>query len=391
MESGRDRELAEAAERWGTPLYVTDLDRAAAHLASLRSAFPGALIAFAVKANPDPALLRRLVAEGAGCEVVNRVELELARRAGCPPDRIVMNGVGKWDDEIRAALDAGVLLNVESLDELADIVAAADAEARIGLRLNPGLDADTHPHLATGSVTAKFGIPIDRVDEALGLLPRPTSIGAHIGSDIGGVEPWLALVRALEPIAARVSDAAIDLGGGFREADRAVLAAIARASEQHLPGRRLILEPGRSLVADAGWLLTRIVRVQPRAGVTHLIADAGMTELLRPMLYGADHPVRVLETGAVLDAPRGPITLSGPVCEAGDVLVADLRRSIAPADLARLGRGALLGIDRAGAYGAAMASNYNGRLRPAQVVIEGDQVRESVRRETLEDLVARER
>ena len=381
--------LADAAERWGTPLYVTDLDAAAAHLADYRRAFPDALIAYAVKANPDPALLARLVADGAGCEVVNAVELALARRAGCPPDRIVMNGVGKTDEDVHAALAASVLINAESLDELADLVAVGEADARIGLRLNPGLDPGTHPHLATGTAASKFGIAFSELDDALRLLPRPMAIGAHIGSDIGSMEPFEALVRTLAPLAARVPEAAIDVGGGLREADPASLAALHRAVEEAFPERHVILEPGRSLVADAGWLLTRVLRVQRRDGVTHLIADAGMTELLRPMLYAAVHPVRLLAPGRPVTLEAGPVVLSGPVCEAGDVLMADLRRSMPAADLERAGRGALLAIERAGAYGAAMASNYNGRLRPAQVVIEHEIARISVRRETFEDLVAR--
>jgi diaminopimelate decarboxylase len=382
--------LADAARRWGTPLYVTDLDAAAGHLADYRRAFPAALIAYAVKANPEPALLRRLAAEGAGCEVVNAVEIELALRAGCPPERIVMNGIGKTDDDLRAGLDADVLINAESLDELADLVRLAAPEARIGLRLNPGLDARTHPHLATGAADAKFGIPIADVDAALELLSRPAAIGAHIGSDIGSPEPFRSLVELLLPVADRVPDAAIDLGGGLREADGESLVALRASVERVMPGRRLVLEPGRSLVAEAGWLLTHVLRVQRRDALTHLVADAGMTELLRPMLYGAEHPVRVIEPGAALDPKAGPVVLAGPVCEAGDVLAADVRHWIEPSDLVGAGRGALLAIERAGAYGVAMASNYNGRLRPAQAVIERGEVRLSVRREALGDLIARD-
>jgi diaminopimelate decarboxylase len=382
--------LVEAAARWGTPLYVTDLDAAVDNLAAYRRAFTEALIAYAVKANPDRALLRRLVADGAGCEVVNAVELEIALRAGCPPERMVMNGIGKTDDDIRAGLNTGVLVNAESLDELADLVRVAAPATRIGLRLNPGLDAGTHAHLATGAADAKFGISIDDVDAALGLLPRPAAIGAHIGSDIASPEPFRSLVEVLAQLAARLPDTVIDLGGGLRQADRESLAALRVAIERLGADRRLILEPGRSLVADAGFLLTRVLRVQRRQDSTHLIVDSGMTELLRPMLYGAEHPVRVIAPGVEIDAADGPISLAGPVCEAGDILVRDLRPLLPPDDLARAGHGALLAIERAGAYGAAMASNYNGRLRPAQVVVDGGELRLSVRRETLDDLVRRD-
>ena len=374
--------LAEAAQRWGTPLYVTDLEIAAQRLAAYRAAFGGALIAYAVKANPDPQLLRRLVSEGAGCEVVNVVELALARRAGCPAQRIVMNGIGKGDVEIAEALAAGVLVNAESLDELEAIVRLARTGARIGLRLNPGLDAQTHPHLATGAAEAKFGIALADLPHAIDRLARaglaPEAIGAHIGSEVGNLEAYHSLLGAL-----RQQPFRINLGGGLPAgADPADL-------RLGIDSSRLILEPGRSLVAGAGSLLTRVVRVQARATCTYLVADAGMTELIRPMLYGADHPVSLVEPGAPVPTDR-PVHLAGPVCEAGDILARDLDRWLAPGELATAGGGAFLAIRQAGAYGAAMSSNYNGRLRPAEAVIEGGQLRLSRRRETLEDLVSRD-
>jgi diaminopimelate decarboxylase len=372
--------LAEAAQRFGTPLYVTDLDRAAANFAAYRAALPNALIAYAVKANPDPQLLRRLVAEGAGAEVVNATELALARAAGCPPHRIVMNGIGRSDAELVEALEAGVLVNAESLDDLAVILASAAPEARIGLRLNPALDAATHPHLATGASGAKFGIGwADLTDAAARIAAadrRVTAIGAHIGSDIADATTHAELLGRLRSARDAVGAERIDLGGGLRTADQVGEIATDEA---------IIVEPGRSIVADAGWLLTRVIRTQPRADLTYLVADAGMTELIRPMLYGAEHPVRLLTPGGELRAPR--VDLAGPVCEAGDVLAHDIGRWM---DTARAGIDALLAIEGTGAYGAAMASNYNGRLRPAQAVIEGGALRLSRRRETLEDLVARD-
>ena len=397
--------LALAAERWGTPLYVTDLDLAAARLHAYASAFPGALVAYAVKANPDPQLLRRLVAEGAGCEVVTAVELALALRAGCPAERLVVNGVGKPDEEIHLALEAGALVNAESLDELdaALRIAAGHDAPCIGLRLNPGLDPETHPHLATGAPASKFGIPIAQLPDALRLvggagLPL-ASLGAHLGSALESVDAHAALAELLAEAAATASAAGlpperIDLGGGLLVADAAALEALAAAVAEHLPDpARLILEPGRSLVADAGWLVTRVIRVQPRPveGHTFLVADAGMTELIRPMLYGALHPVALVAPGAPLAADDATaVHLAGPVCEAGDILARDLGRSLEPEELAVAGPGALLAVERAGAYGAAMASVYNGRLRPAEVVIEAGELRLSRRRETMDDLVARD-
>ncbi len=396
-----DSRLAlDAAERWGTPLYLTDLDAAAARLAAYRAAFPGALIAYAIKANADPQLLRRLVADGAGCEVVTAVELALALRAGCPGSRVVMNGVGKRDEELHLAVAAGALVNAESLDELARFLAlAADhAGARIGLRLNPALDADTHPHLATGGAGAKFGIPLDLLGDALGQLRgagQPlASLGAHIGSGIDALESFAELATRLAAAATHATSVGlppqrIDLGGGLAGASPEDLAAAVRAA---FPDpARLILEPGRSLVADAGWLLTRVVRTQPRpnAGCGYLVADAGMTELIRPMLYGASHPVSLVMPGTAFRA-AGETHLAGPICEAGDVLAHDIGQWLSPDELARAGVGALLAIHQVGAYGAAMASTYNGRLRPAEAVIEGGELRLSRRRETLDDLTARD-
>jgi diaminopimelate decarboxylase len=377
--SAPDHLLVEAAERWGTPLYVTDLDAASAAAHAWRDALPGALVAYAVKANPDPALLRRLSDDGFGFEVVGPIELALALRAGCPPDRVVVNGVGQTDADLADALAGGALVNAESLGAL-DALIAAGGSSRIGLRVNPGLDAGTHPHLATGGTDAKFGIGLDELPAALERLRaaggRASSVGAHIGSDITDTEPFGRLAALLARIAGEAGAEWIDLGGGFAGSP----VAWAEAVRPYLPDTaRLIVEPGRGIVRDAGWLLTRVIRVQSRG---QLIADAGMTELLRPMLYGARHPVRVLAPGETLPARDGGWTLSGPICEAGDVLARDLHEAA--------GVGALLAIGQAGAYGAAMASSYNGRLRPAQVVIEGGELRLSRRRETLDDHVMRD-
>jgi diaminopimelate decarboxylase len=388
---------ADAVKRWGTPLYLTDLDLAAANLAAYRDAFPGALIAYAVKANADPQLLRRFAAEGAGAEVVTAVEMALAHRAGIAADRIVMNGVGKRDEELHLALGACVLINAESLDELnALLTLAADhADARIGLRLNPALDAETHPHLATGAADSKFGIPITDLPGALSAMQEaglePASIGAHIGSAVESVVAFAELASRLADVSAALPPTTrIDLGGGLASA---YPQALVDAVRPHLPDTsRLILEPGRSLVADAGWLLTRIVRVQPRPseGLTYLVADAGMTELIRPMLYGAAHPVALVSPGEPIGTDAGRVDLAGPVCEAGDVLAHDLAKWLSPEELASAGTGAILAVGQAGAYGAAMASVYNGRLRAAEAVQEGGTLRLSRRRETLDDLIGRD-
>ena len=236
--------LREAAERWGTPLYVTDLDAAAARAAAWREALPGALVAYAVKANPDPALLRRLAGDGAGFEVVGPIELALARRAGAPPERIVVNGVGQTDDDLADALATGALVNAESLGALEALLRAGPG--RIGLRVNPALDAATHPHLATGAAGSKFGIALADVAEAMRRLRSagrtPDAIGAHIGSDIGELGAFVRLAALLGELAARTGAERIDLGGGYRGDPGRYAAAIGR--ELRDP-RRLIVEPGR--------------------------------------------------------------------------------------------------------------------------------------------------
>ena len=368
--------LVEAAERWGTPLYVTDLDAAVVAAQAWADALPGALVAFAVKANPDPALLSRLGAEGFGFEVVGSIELALALRAGAPPERIVVNGVGQTDADLADALATGALVNAESLGALRVLVQAGGG--RVGLRVNPALDAGAHPHLATGAASSKFGIGLDELPAAADALGgrSPASIGAHIGSEIAETEPFGRLAELLGRLAEDLEVDRIDLGGGFAGSP----AAYAMAVRPHLPETgRLIVEPGRSVVAEAGWLLTRVLRVQPRG---HLVADAGMTELIRPMLYGARHPVTLLVPGAPVQERAW--TVSGPICEAGDILADDIELG------SQVGEGALLAIGRAGAYGLAMVSGYNGRLRPAQAVIEGGSVRLSRRRETLADVLSRD-
>jgi diaminopimelate decarboxylase len=385
--------LRAAAARWGTPLYVTDVDAAVGHLAAFQAAFPGALVAYAVKANTEPRLLRRFAAAGAGTEVVNAVELALALQAGFLSERIVMNGVGKTDADIAAADEVGALVNAESLEEL-DTLLAFDI-ARIGLRLNPAMAADTHPHLATGAVNSKFGIAWTDLDTALdrcrAVGRHLESVGAHIGSAIDDLEPFTRLAELLVEAAARAEATRINLGGGAGVGVSVPALADALSSAIPDPGR-LILEPGRRLVAEAGWLLTRVVRIQPRpeAGLTYLVADAGMAELIRPVLYGADHPVALLEPGAALEPGHGVVHLAGPVCEAGDIVAHDIGRWLPTADLRLTGTGALVAIGQAGAYGAAMASVYNGRPRPAEAVLDHGELLLSRRRETLDDLIARD-
>ena len=254
---------------------------------------------------------------------------------------------------------------------------AAGGSGSASTRASPPTPIRTSPPAQPDS---KFGIALDELAAARHALDasgrRLESIGAHIGSDVDDLAAFSKLAEVLAGVAQDFGVERVDLGGGFTGSP----AELAAAVRPHLPDpARLIVEPGRSVVADAGWLLTRVVRVQARG---HLVADAGMTELIRPILYGARHPVSVLRrSGSSEDRSW---TLSGPVCEAGDVLATDL--SLGP----DVGEGSLLAIGEVGAYGLAMASGYNGRLLPAQAVIESGQVRLSRRRQTLEDVIARD-
>jgi diaminopimelate decarboxylase len=272
--------------------------------------------------------------------------------------------------------------------------------SRIGLRINPALDAATHPHLATGAATAKFGVAREDLPRAVAMLRDGSlplaSLGAHIGSDLAGTAVFADLAHTLADAAKQADEmglppAWIDIGGGLARAEPEALAELAKAVAGLADRHRLICEPGRSLVADAGWLVTRVVRVQLRAaeGLTYLVADAGMTDLIRPVLYGADHPVVLVQAGEPLDAATR-VDLAGPVCEAGDVLARNLGRWLSDADLATAGRGALLAVGDAGAYGAVMSSTYNGRPRAAEAVIDKGDLQLSRRRETLDDLVSRD-
>ena len=336
-------------------------------------------MAYAVKANPDPALLRRLAAEGFGFEVVGPVELALALRAGADPRRIVVNGVGQTDADLAAALESGALVNAESLGALDALLRSRRRADR-----DPGQPGHRRRH-ASAPRHRRGGLEVrDRPRRAGRRATRAGWIAAAPGVDRGAHRLRRRRRRGRSrgsrscwpALAEEFGVERVDIGGGFTGSP----AELAAAVRPHLPDpARLIVEPGRSVVAEAGWLLTRVVRVQARG---HLVADAGMTELIRPALYGAHHPVSVLRRGGS-SADRS-WTLSGPICEAGDILGRDL--SIG----ADVGEGSLLAIGEVGAYGLAMASGYNGRLLPAQVVIESGQVRLSRRRQTFEDVIARD-
>jgi diaminopimelate decarboxylase len=398
--------LETLARRYGTPLYVYSADQMVERLGLFQQALAGRdhLVCYAVKANSALAILKLLAERGAGFDIVSGGELERVLKAA--PEaagRVVFSGVGKTAAEIDRALTAGILeFNVESEAELELLAARAKklkCKARFALRVNPDVFADTHPYISTGLREHKFGIDIRQAKriylEAAGdKWLEAHGVSFHIGSQIRSAAPFGAamervsrLVRDLgrEGIALKAVDAGGGLGidyhtGSFDAA--AKVREYAAAVEQALGGfeGRLLLEPGRFLVAQAGALLARVLTVKRNGKKTFVITDAGMNDLIRPALYQAHHeivPVR----------PRGgrgrEVDVVGPVCETGDFFARD--RKLPP-----LKAGDLVALLDAGAYGMAQSSNYNTRLRPAEVLVEGGKARLIRRRETMADLLAPE-
>lgn len=381
------------ADAVGTPAYVYSAARLRANVARLQAAFAplNATIHYSLKANANLAIVRLLAGLGLGMDAVSGGEIDRALRAGVDPARIVFAGVGKTPAELAYALDAGVgWINVESRDELRLLDRlAAERKVRpcVALRLNPGISAHTHPHIATGHFGAKFGIAPEVVADILAhqsAAPHVAIEGlhVHIGSQLGRVEETIEAVREAQSLAAPYRTLrTLNIGGGFpvaytgaeRYPDPVQFAA---ALAPLLNGWQVKLEPGRSIIADAGLLLVSVLYVKHQAGHRFVITDGSMTELIRPALYEAVHPVIPLRAAPV----AGPAIVAGPVCESADVL----HRG---ADLPPLAPGDRLAVLVAGAYGMAMASNYNLRVKPPEVLIEDDTWRVVRRRETWDDLL----
>jgi diaminopimelate decarboxylase len=352
-----------------------------------------------VKANGNLALLRLLGAEGAGADIVSAGELHRARTAGIPADRIVFSGVGKTVAELAAGLDAGIYgFNVESEGELRSLAVLAETmglRAPVALRVNPDVDSPTpHHYTRTGHRDTKFGIPFQdaaRLYRTAAALPglAVRGVDVHIGSQILEAAPYrAALLRVLELVDELRGDGLefeyLDVGGGFgiaydeeggpAAADFAeVIAPLAAAARL-----RLVLEPGRYIVGPAGLLLTRVLYVKEMGDKTFVITDAGMNDLLRPSHYASYHRVEPARQYAGRAEAR--VDVVGPICESGDFLALDRM-------VPRPREGELLSIRTTGAYGFSMASTYNSRPRPAEVLVEGDAFRLVRRRETVDDLV----
>ena len=394
--------LEDAAARFGTPLYVYSQ----ATLTSAYRAYDSALapvphrICYAVKANATRALLEVVHALGGGADVVSGLELRAARRAGFAAAEIVFSGVGKTDAELELGLQEGIgCFNAESEDEIRRLSALAVASGRraaISLRVNPDIDARSHPYISTGLRENKFGVDIAQAREVLRHargLPGVNVVGlqCHIGSQMREVEPMLQAARELVALSRELLDdgfalETIDVGGGLGiDYERSgvpgpeVLAARLVPLLDGLP-LTLLVEPGRSLVGPAGVLLTRVLSVKQNRGKRFVIVDAGMNDLLRPSLYAAHHEI---EPVTARERPSRVVDVVGPVCETGDFL-AHAR------ELEEVLPGELLAVRDVGAYGFVMASNYNLRPRPAEGLATGGELRLIRRRETFEDLIATE-
>lgn len=388
--------IADLAADHGTPLYVYSAAAMAERYANLREAWPDADICYAVKSNSNLAILRHFADLGCGFDVVSGGELLRLQRAGLGDAPTVFAGVGKQEWELRAALDQRILFFVvESEFELAlfERLASPDRVLPLALRLNPDVDPQTHDYISTGKSGDKFGMDLDTAVHVAGRItetPGLELVGyhVHLGSQLRSPDPYVAAFAVVQEFLDRHPDLArgvtyYDLGGGFGVAygapggplDVASLAAGLRPAVEER-GMRAVLEPGRYLVADAGILVTRLLGTKPAGPRRYAVVDAAMTELLRPALYGAEHPVE-----PVRPSGHAPVEYDvvGPVCESGDFLAQG--RS-----LPELAEGDLLSVFAAGAYGSAMTSNYNSRMRPAEVLVRGDRVEVIRRRDVPEDL-----
>lgn len=393
--------VADLAIRYGTPLYVYSAHAITARWRELDQALSGQphLICYAVKANSNLSVLRLLTDLGSGFDVVSMGELDRVIAAGGRPDRTVFSGVGKSTAELRYALKTGVhCIDVESIAELTrlgEIAAQLGQAAPVALRVNPDVDAATHPYISTGLRDNKFGIPLAQAEPLLRELqsdPRFAlkGIACHIGSQITDLQPLRDALTSLLDLADRLGAQGIgleqiDIGGGigirYREETPPSLTDYGRMLSDQFAGRpeTLVLEPGRALVGEAGVLLTRVEYLKTQSARRFAIVDAAMNDLLRPALYQAHHdilPARA-RTG---EADLWDIV--GPVCESGDFLGLARRLALQPGDL--------LAVSDVGAYGFVMASNYNSRPRPAEVLVSGAQHRLVRRRESLEALYAAE-
>ncbi len=389
--------LERIAEQVGTPCYVYSRQAVLGNYRRFSEAFAaaGALTCYAVKANSNLSILRLLAEQESGFDVVSGGELRRVVRAGADTGRVMFSGVGKTPGELRLALEHELLaINVESVEELetlARVAAAGGRRARVSLRLNPDIEAPTHPYISTGMRQHKFGIDPERIDELIAIVRGADgrlellALGCHIGSQILDLRPFYEAFTKMKALAEEFRRRGLpvkmlDLGGGIGIPHRgeapAPLAEYAQFLTENRGGYQLVLEPGRYIVGNAGALLTQALYRKSNRDRRFVIVDGAMNDFMRPALYQAYHevlPVRRAEPSQTAD-------VVGPVCESGDFFAKER-------PLPDLDQGDLLAVMNAGAYGFVLASNYNSRPRAAEVMVDGDQFQVIRRRESFEDLV----
>jgi len=394
--------LRQIAEQYGTPCYVYSRATLERHWHAFDQAFARHphLVCFAVKANSNLGVLNVLARLGSGFDIVSVGELERVVAAGGDPSKVVFSGVGKQAHEMRRALDLGIrCFNVESEAELARLNQVAGEMGRtapVALRVNPDVDAKTHPYISTGLKENKFGIEID---EALRIYQKAagmehihvSGVDCHIGSQLTELAPFLDALDRVLALVGRLKDSGIeidhlDLGGGlgvrYNEEQPPEPSEYAQALAQRLGDApyEIFLEPGRAIAANAGVLLTRVEYIKPGEVKDFAVIDAAMNDLIRPSLYQAWQAIVPVEHDA--EGRESEYDLVGPICETGDFLGKGRQLTLA--------EGTLLAVRSSGAYGFTMASNYNSRPRVAEVMVDGDQTHLVRRRETIEELFANE-
>ena len=394
-----DVPVRELAEAYGTPLYIYSHNTLLRHFKAYDDAFDGVphIICFALKANSNTSVLRLFAKNGGGADVVSGGEIFRALKAGIPPRKIVYAGVGKTEKEIRFALKSKILMfNVESESELMEIDRIAGVmkvKAPISLRVNPDIDPGTHPYIATGLKEHKFGIPIEAAFEYYKLAERLENteivgIHKHIGSQITKVSPFVDALKKTLLLVDELKEHGVDIryfdiGGGlgitYKDEEPPVPRDLARSLLPLLRGRRLtiIMEPGRSIVGNAGILVTKVLYLKKGEEKDFVIVDAGMNDLIRPSFYGAYHHIQPVEKKRRKNILADIV---GPICESGDFLGKER-------EMPDVRPGEYLAVMSAGAYGFTMSSNYNSRPRAAEVMVKGKDFSLVNKRETYRDLV----
>jgi diaminopimelate decarboxylase len=407
-----DIPLKELAEEYGTPLYVYSKNQITENFRFLSSSLgtTNCLVCYALKANANHYILKLLASESAGADVVSAGELYLALKAGFSPDKIVFAGVGKREEEIEYALKQNIFsFNVESVPELQAISRAAirlEKKARISFRVNPDIDAQSHPYITTGLQSNKFGIEASKALEVYqyaATLPSIELVGihTHIGSQITKIEPFVITAKYVVELVGKLREAGInlthiDFGGGigvqYANAITHEALPVDETSDNIVPassefitsvipilqqaGCSIWIEPGRSIIANAGVLITRVIYVKENSMKKFVIVDAGMNDLLRPSLYSAFHQIVPISINTY---EHQKVDIVGPICESGDFFARERL-------LAKTNAGDYLAILTTGAYGFVLSSNYNGRPRPAEILVNGDRVRIIRPRQTMEEL-----